>query len=79
MAKSDSFPAMVMIGVERRISDRVRFISENWIFDSFGFGLVTGGVRVSGKRVSADFALGVAFDSGHAVLPLPVINVMWKF
>ena len=79
LAKSDSFPAMVMFGVEKRISDKVRFISENWVFGSFDFSLVTGGVRINGKRVAADFALGLAFDSDHAVFPVPVINVMWKF
>ncbi|MCX6537791.1 MAG: hypothetical protein NT151_02470 [Acidobacteria bacterium] len=79
LVRNDSFPAMVMFGVEKRVSDRVRFISENWVFGTSGVGLATGGVRVSGKRVAADFALGLLIDSDHGVYPVPIINVMWKF
>jgi hypothetical protein len=74
---NENFPAIVMLGGEKRISNRLKFISENWILSEAG--LVTGGVRVSSRRISADFALGVIIDSDHAVYAFPILNVMWKF
>jgi hypothetical protein len=74
---NDSFPAMLMVGGEKHISDNVRFITENWLISHVG--VVTGGVRVSGKHIAADFALGLFVDPGERIWPFPVVNVMWKF
>lgn len=68
--------AVVMVGGERRLGRRVKFVTENYVFE--GGGITSFGVRFLGDRLSAD--LGVfAPLIGEGFLLLPVINFVWKF
>jgi len=68
---------VVMVGGEKRISRRLKFVTENYWFS--GAGLVSGGVRFLGERLSADIAmvtpLGYA-ESGF--IAFPMVNFVWK-
>lgn len=67
-----------MLGAERRISPRVKLISENWLAVNPGVnGLVSGGFRFIGDRLSAD--LGFAGSLGEAGCCLPLVNFVWSF
>ncbi len=69
---------VVMIGGERRVSRRVKLITENYLFHGGDFSLASFGVRVLGDRLSADFALGTAI-SGNSGGIFPVVNAVWTF
>ena len=67
-----------MIGGERRISPRVKLITENWLSVNPGVnGLVSGGFRFIGDRLSAD--LGFAGIAGEGGCCLPLVNFVWAF
>lgn len=68
-----------MIGGERRISPRVKLVTENWLAVNPGVsGLISGGFRFIGDRLSAD--LGFAGMTGvEAACCLPIINFVWSF
>jgi hypothetical protein len=68
-----------MIGGERRISRRVKLVTENWLAVNPGIsGMMSGGVRFIGDRLSAD--LGFAGMTGvESACCLPVINFVWNF
>lgn len=68
-----------MIGGERRISPRVKLVTENWLAVNPGVsGLISGGFRFIGDRLSAD--LGFAGATGvEAACCLPLINFVWSF
>lgn len=67
-----------MLGGERRISRRVKLITENWISASDGIdGMLSGGFRFIGDRLSAD--LGFASLPGEGGCCLPLVNFVWSF
>lgn len=68
-----------MLGGERRISRRVKLITENWLSVNPGVeGVISGGFRFLGDRLSAD--LGFAGVTGvEAACCLPLINFVWSF
>ncbi len=75
VAKTERSP-VAMLGGERRLSRRVKFISENYIFN--GGGIASVGVRFLGERLSAD--LGVFAPVGvDEFVVLPVVNFVWTF
>jgi hypothetical protein len=68
--------AVVMIGGERRISRRLKLLTENYVFR--GGGILSAGVRFIGNRLSAD--LGLACPVGaDEVFVFPVVNFVWVF
>ncbi|HRN53230.1 MAG TPA: hypothetical protein PK788_07005 [Gemmatimonadaceae bacterium] len=68
-----------MLGGERRISRRVKLITENWFAVNPGVtGLMSGGVRFIGDRLSADFALG-GLTGTEGACCLPMLNFVWSF
>ena len=67
---------VVMIGGEKRISRRLKLVTENYWFS--GVGLVSGGVRFLGESLSADFGL-VSPITGGVFVAAPMINFVWKF
>jgi hypothetical protein len=71
-------PAL-MLGGEARMTRRTKFISENYFAPSVGYGLVSGGVRFFGERLSADFGLGAAFGEGSFECCLPLVNFVYSF
>jgi hypothetical protein len=69
-----------MVGGESRISRRMKFITENYLFPSEGgYGLLSGGVRFFGERLSADFGIGAAFGDGGNACCLPLVNFVYSF
>ena len=69
--------AIVMIGGERRASRHLAFVTENYIWKG-GQGIVTGGVRFFGERLSADVGLAVPLGAGER-FALPVVNFVYLF
>lgn len=67
-----------MIGGQRRVSERVEFVTENYIFLA-GAAVVSGGVRISRGRFSTDLGLMMPVIAQGFVGPAPIINVAWKF
>jgi len=69
-----------MIGGETRISRRVKLITENWLF--FGGpetgGLISGGFRFIGDRISADLGFGGALGEANACC-IPLVNFVYSF
>jgi hypothetical protein len=62
-----------MVGADRRVSRRIKVLSENYRFPG-GETLHMGGVRLVGEQLSAD--LGVAFRPGAPERPMvPVLNI----
>ena len=66
--------AVLMIGGEHRISRRVKFVTENYLINSEG--MITGGFRFMGERLSAD--IGLIAPLGGDVFALPMVNFVWK-
>lgn len=68
-----------MLGGERRVSRRVKLITENWFAVNPGVsGLVSGGFRFVGDRLSADFAFA-GLTGVESACCLPMINFVWTF
>jgi hypothetical protein len=68
-----------MLGGERRVSRRVKLITENWFAVNPGVtGLISGGFRFVGDRLSADFAFAGATGT-EAACCLPMLNFVWSF
>lgn len=76
---STSNEPVFMLGGERRISRRVKLVTENWLAVNPGVnGLVSGGFRFIGDRLSAD--LGFAGMTGvESACCLPLVNFVWSF
>ncbi len=68
--------AVLMVGGEHRLSRRMKFVTENYFFD--GHGLLSGGIRILGERLSADVGLFTPLDADTPGA-LPMVNVVWKF
>ena len=69
---------MVMLGGTRRISRRLSFVTENWLFPNTENPLVSAGIRTIGESVSWDLGFLTVLGLGTTV-PVPWIGVAWKF
>lgn len=68
-----------MVGGEARISRRTKFLTENYFMPGESGGLISGGVRFFGERLSADFGLGAGFEDGGSACCLPLVNFVYSF
>ena len=68
--------AVIMVGGERRISRRVKLVTENYVVE--GGGILSGGVRFLGERLSADLGLFIPI-SGEGFVAAPIVNFVWTF
>jgi len=68
---------IVSVGGERRITNRIRFITENAISQA-GFGMISGGTRFMGRHWSADAALWTPLGVG-LVRPFLLANFAYAF
>jgi len=66
---------VVMLGAEKRLSKRVKFVTENYWFS--GVGMASGGMRFMGDRLSADIGL-VAPLGGDVLFVFPMVNFVIK-
>jgi hypothetical protein len=67
---------IVMVGAERRVSRRIKLITENYMWGNGA--IMSGGVRFIGGRLSADLGLAMPFNVQEAVV-LPIVNFVWAF
>jgi hypothetical protein len=67
---------VLMVGGDRRVSRRLKLVTENYWFD--GGGALSGGVRFLGERLSVDLGL-VSPLGADEFFAVPVINFVWKF
>ncbi|MGH9312789.1 MAG: hypothetical protein ACRD09_06495 [Vicinamibacterales bacterium] len=66
-----------MIGGERGLRSGIKFVTENYIWTG-GDGILSGGIRFFGDRLSADVALFAPIGIDDLIV-LPVVNVVWTF
>jgi len=70
---------MAMIGGELRISSRMSFVTENWIFPGLDQPLISYGIRFFGEKLSVDLAL-INFLGEDAIFPgVPYIDFVFNF
>ena len=68
--------AVVMVGADRRVRRNLKLLTENYVFK--GGGLLSGGVRFIGDRLSADVGL-VAPLGVEGFIVFPVANFVYNF
>jgi hypothetical protein len=73
----DDTGGVLMVGGERRVRRNLKLITENYIWQG-GDGIVSGGVRFLGERLSADLALAVPVGVGDFIA-FPVVNFVYVF
>jgi hypothetical protein len=73
----DSRGGMVMVGGERRVHRSIKLITENYMWKG-GDGILSGGVRFIGERLSADLALAIPIGAGDS-FAFPVVNFVYVF
>jgi hypothetical protein len=73
----DERGGVVMVGGEGRVRNNLKLITENYVWKG-GNGILSGGVRFLGERLSADLAL--AFPIGmDDFIAFPVVNFVYVF
>ena len=71
----DDGAAVGMLGGEHRVLRGLKLITENYVWR--GAGIVTGGVRVLGERISVDLGLAVPVGEGD-LFAFPLVNFVWN-
>ena len=74
---SDDRGGVVMVGGEGRVRNNLKLITENYVW-SGGDGILSGGVRFLGERLSADLALAFPIGTGD-FFAFPVVNFVYVF
>lgn len=70
---------LVMVGATRRLSRRLSFVTENWIFPNVQeHPLVSAGLRTIGESLSWDFAMVTVAGTSTTVF-VPWFGASWKF
>lgn len=69
---------LIVLGGETRVSRRTKLITENYFVIGEGAGVISGGIRFWGERLSADAGLAalVGEESGCC---LPLVNFVYSF
>jgi hypothetical protein len=67
--------SVLMVGGERRVSRGLKFVTENYF--ASGGGMVSGGIRFMGERLSADLGLISPLNAG-GFFAAPMVNFVWK-
>jgi len=70
---------LVMLGGEYRLSRRVSFVSENWLFPGMDQPLVSGGLRFFGEGLAVDLALVNVLGEDMLVPGIPFIDFVYNF
>ena len=68
---------MIMIGGEKRIGKRTKFLTENWIFPGIDEPLFSAGIRWFGDKLAADF--GLFRTAGMDFLGVPWLDIVINF
>lgn len=70
---------MFMMGGEKRLSRRVSFVSENWIFPDVDEPLVSAGFRFFGEGISVDLALFNVLGEDTFFPGIPWVDFVFNF
>lgn len=71
---------LVMLGGERRVGRRTKLLTENYFVFGESGGVVSGGVRFFGDRLSADAGIAALLGAGcDGECILPVVNFVYSF
>jgi len=73
----DDRTGVVMVGGERRVRSNIKLLTENYMWKN-GDGILSGGIRFLGERLSADLALAVPVGVGE-LIAFPVVNFVYVF
>jgi hypothetical protein len=68
---------VIMGGAEGRLTNNLKVMTENYVWKG-GDGIISGGVRFLGERLSADLALAVPIGIGDFIA-FPVVNFVYVF
>jgi hypothetical protein len=68
---------VIMCGAEGRLTNNLKVMTENYVWKG-GDGIISGGVRFLGERLSADLALAVPIGIGDFIA-FPVVNFVYVF
>ena len=68
---------IVMVGGEGRLTNNIKVMTENYVWKG-GTGIVSGGVRFFGERLSADLALAIPVGVDDFIA-FPVVNFVYVF
>lgn len=68
-----------MVGGEFRMGESTKLLTENWLApgDGGADGILTGGVRFFGERLSADLGIGLGMADGGVECCLPLVNFVY--
>lgn len=69
----------VLIGGERRVSNRVSFVTENWMLPGGEYGLASGGIRLMGKGMAVDFGLMTVLGAQSLDGVAPILGFVFKW
>lgn len=72
----DAGSGVAMLGGERRVSRRIKLVTENYVFKGGGF--ASGGLRFFGEKLSADFGIVVPLFEDET-FAFPMINIVRRF
>ena len=70
---------MLMVGGEYRLSRRVAFVSENWLFPGLDQPLVSAGLRFFGEGMCFDLALANVIGQDAAAPGVPYLDAVFNF
>lgn len=70
--------AVVMVGGDRQLRRNMKFVTESYIWGS-GTGIVSGGIRFFGERLSADLALASPLGDEFGGFVFPLVNFVYLF
>ena len=70
---------MVTIGGEKRLSRRISFVTENWIFPGVDRPLISYGIRLFGEKLSTDLALFNTIGKDTIFPGFPYIDFVFNF
>jgi hypothetical protein len=70
---------MVMVGGEYRMSRRVSFVTENWLFPGLNQPLVSAGFRFFGEGLAVDLALANVLGEDMITPGIPFIDFVYNF
>lgn len=70
---------MVMVGGEVRLSRRLSFVTENWIFPGINQPLISYGIRFLGSKFSVDLAFYNVIGEDTLLPGFPYISFVYNF
>lgn len=70
---------VVQIGGEVRLSRRLSFVTENWIFPEVDDPLVSYGFRFFGEKIAVDLAFATLLEEDPLLPGIPFVNFVYNF